>query len=293
MKLYTFSKNAWHVRFFKWLFGQDPTQRYKTMCPYFWTYVLILLFLPLILVIKLFGKWGTQFLAWVKDYKQNKTQAAIDHLIKTCSNPDLTPQEAYDIVRSKCYDKYGYWNLDYETKSRIEQLHNQWHDHLMRLELERTREKNEKREKMIQTYESYKEYKWFTYLSYFISFSLIGVILFAIGYGLYQAHQAIDWPWVGKWAGALGIIILTGASALLILYGFIKYMCIPFFKWLSCVKMPNCGLCRGIGNLFSYFIYLWLPLKYFLIGFGRILVIIGDMIYSTYKKKCPIITWED
>lgn len=33
--LYTFSKNAWHVKLFKWVYNTDPTQTFNTMCPLF------------------------------------------------------------------------------------------------------------------------------------------------------------------------------------------------------------------------------------------------------------------
>ena len=60
--LYKFKKNAWHVRVFTWIYGTNPTIEFKTMCPYFWALVATFLFLPIILVIKLFGAAGTKFL---------------------------------------------------------------------------------------------------------------------------------------------------------------------------------------------------------------------------------------
>jgi hypothetical protein len=51
--LYSFRKDSNHVKFFKWLWKVDPTERYKNMCPYFWSYVGTLCILPLLLLAKL------------------------------------------------------------------------------------------------------------------------------------------------------------------------------------------------------------------------------------------------
>ena len=60
--MYKFKTTSWHVKLFEWIFNEDPTKIYKSMCPYFWSFVLILLTLPLIAVVKMFGKAGTAVL---------------------------------------------------------------------------------------------------------------------------------------------------------------------------------------------------------------------------------------
>jgi hypothetical protein len=293
MKLYTFKKTSWHVRFFKWIFDVNPTHRYKTMCPYFWTYALILLFLPIILVVKLFGKSGTVFLNWVKDYKNNKERAELAHLIKLCENPDLSPEDAYKIRKSKCFKKHDYWDLDFSMSDRIKQLSNQHVEYILRLKYKREREIYEKREAMVAKYEEIKEYKWFPYVSYIITFGLLGIVALAIIYGGYRGAIAIDWTWLGKWTITVLIVLATIGSSILILYGFIKYVCIPFVNWVTCIKLPNCGMCKNAKRILGVLKYAWMPIRYILMGIVKFFAIIGDMIYSTYKKKCPIITWED
>ncbi len=292
MKLYTFKKTSWHVRFFKWLFDVNPTYRYKTMCPYFWTYVLIALFLPLILVIKLFGKSGTVFLNWVKDYKNNKEKAEIAHLKNLCENPDLSPEEAFKIRKSKCWKKHN-WEIDLSISNRIKGLAYQHREYLSDLKYKREEERDAKREEMVAKYEEVKEYKWFPYVAYLITFALFGLLAWAIIYGGYRGAMAIDWPWLGKWTLNILIIGAVIGSIILVLYGFIKYVCIPFVQWVSCIKLPKCGICENMKSFFSLFKYVWLPIRYVLLGIVKFFAIIGDMIYSTYKKKCPIITWED
>jgi hypothetical protein len=292
MKLYSFSKNAWHVRFFTWLFGQNPTRRYKTMCPYFWTYVLILLFLPLILIVKAFGKYGTQFLAWTKDYKHNRTQAAINHLTELCEDPALTPKDAHAIVNSKCYKKHD-WDIEYDTKNRVTELANIHYDVIKAENRAKLLANRERKENFTKTYEEYKEYKWFNYLSYLISFGLIAFILISIGYAIYQGGKMIDWPFVGKWAVYITGVAIALAAAIGVVYCLVKYIIVPFFNWTSCVKLPTCGICDNIKGFFRFFLFLWIPFKYIFIGIYKFFAIIVNMIYSTYKKQCPMITWED
>lgn len=50
--MYKLNKNSASARFYKWIWGTDVTD-FKTMCPYFWKYVLTIIFLPVILISKL------------------------------------------------------------------------------------------------------------------------------------------------------------------------------------------------------------------------------------------------
>lgn len=294
MKLYTFKKTSWHVRFFEWLFGVNPVHRYKTMCPYFWTYVVVFLTLPLILLVKMFGKGGTRFLNYLKDYKENRRLKMVAYLKSLCEKEDMTPEEAYKIWRSRCWKKHK-WDLEnyYEIRDKLCDLyekHVKFMDKMRQADYQKRLAQQEVRAQKLQ---EYKEAKWFTPVSYIISAGLIGMILYAIVFGLYQASIAINWAVVGHWA--LIILIVLGAIAAFIgtLYALIKFIFIPFFQWLSCVKLPECGICNNVKAFFRLFIYIWMPIKYIVLGMIKFVAIIGNMIYSTYKKQCPVITWED
>lgn len=50
--MYKLNKNSRSAKFYKWVWGTDVTT-FKTMCPYFWKYVLTILFSPVILPGKL------------------------------------------------------------------------------------------------------------------------------------------------------------------------------------------------------------------------------------------------
>jgi hypothetical protein len=292
MKLYTFKKTSWHVRFYKWMFGSNPTHTYKTMCPYFWTYVVVFLTLPLILLVKLSGKAGTRFLNWTKDYKRNRIKRTIDHLAKICGDPNLTPEGAHKIRNSKCW-KTHYWDISSELEDRVRDLDLEYRKYLIRLNNQKARDAHEKRENLQKRYDEYKEAKWFTPVSYIISFGIIGFVVFLIGYAGYNAVKMIDWPVVGKWTLYVLAAIISLGAIVGSIYALVKYVFAPFVQWLSCIKLPSCGICENLKVFFRLFKYAWMPVKYVLLGIVKLFAIIGGMIYSTYKKQCPMITWED
>lgn len=49
--MYNLKSSSLYSRFYSWIWNTDVT-KFKTMCPYFWRYVLTILFLPLILLLK-------------------------------------------------------------------------------------------------------------------------------------------------------------------------------------------------------------------------------------------------
>jgi len=303
MNLYTFSKKSWHVKFYQWLFNENPTRIFKTMCPYFWTYILIFIFIIPILIIKLFGSGGTKLLNYLKNYKAEKRRKSIKHLTEICSKNDLTPEEAYKIKNSNCWEKYGAWDISNDLYWRIKELSEIEGDRLYKLKKEQKIEQTKKKENIKQEitqitikYNEYKEEKWFTWVSYLVSATIFVVIL----YSLFKVSLMIDWYIVGK---AL-FYFLIGAIILGVIIGtiwvLVKYVIQPFFSWLSCVKLPTCGLCENIKPImvtifkaFGLLKYILYPIMWVGIGTIKLFSIIGHMIYVTYKKQCPIITWTD
>jgi hypothetical protein len=51
MKKISLNKNSLHYKFYSWIL--NTTNPPKTLCPYFWSYVTIILLIPLILIVKL------------------------------------------------------------------------------------------------------------------------------------------------------------------------------------------------------------------------------------------------
>ena len=67
---YTFKKDAWHCKVYKWVFGKEPHKVHPTMCPYFWIMVVVFLTFPLILLVKMTGKMGTNFIESCSTYSK-------------------------------------------------------------------------------------------------------------------------------------------------------------------------------------------------------------------------------
>ena len=303
MKLYSFSKSSWHVRFFEWLFNENPTYRYKTMCPYFWTYVLIVLFLPLILVVKLFGNAGTRFLSWMKDYRHNRIERIKGNFIMNCCHPNLTPKEAYKLTQSKCWDEYRYY-LEYEVEEKVKQLARIELNKIEDEQAEAYKKQQERKRALAEQFDdinnkmsTMRENKLFTYFSYVV----VGVICSITLYFLYTLvmmipFYMIDWPVVGYYSLYITLLLISMFGLVLLFYGLIKYVFTPFFKWLSCIKLPSCGICNTMSpllNKMKYVLYIFLPIWWLVLGIGKLFAIIGHMIYSTYKKSCPMIEWKD
>ena len=53
MKPIILSKSAWHYRLLKWVKSTDPN--FYSICPYFWTIVTLIVFFPLVILVKYAG----------------------------------------------------------------------------------------------------------------------------------------------------------------------------------------------------------------------------------------------
>lgn len=111
--------------------------------------------------------------------------------------------------------------------------------------------------------------KSFIYSSYVISVLVIATIL----YGLYCLFSSIEYSPI-DWDVIIRILTPIGIAVGIVVGGvvLIHYVLAPFFKYLGCFE---CHLCK--------------PFKFVWKG----VVIIADMIYMTYKKACPRITWKN
>jgi hypothetical protein len=121
--LYSFSKNAWFVKLYKWLYDVDPTQKYKNMCPMFWAMVITFILLPFMVILKLCGNLSTKFYAWKVKRKQERWEKDKIKFIEYC-NRDLTPKEAYKLYRSNDWSLFSNyitherWHIIYDLKSK-------------------------------------------------------------------------------------------------------------------------------------------------------------------------------
>lgn len=276
--LYTFSKNVWFVKLFKWVYGTDPTKTFNTFCPLFWSLVATILLFPLILVVKIFGKSGTALLKNLESRKRDNLVKSKNSFIERCKK-DMSDKEAYMLYDSKCWNKYKWDLYDIENGAvildSIKDKNNRYAAYLREIKRERDLAEALRKEKFIE----FKESKVFTIFAYVVSIIMFVGVLF----GLYAFISSItfppaDWDYILEGLKIIGYTI----GIFVVGVGLYRYILKPIGRWLECVQLPECKLCKlGLGK------YIAAPF----IFIGKGILIIGDMIYMTYKKACPRITW--
>jgi hypothetical protein len=261
---YTFNKDAWHCKLYKWVYGKEPHKVHPTMCPYFWIMVVTLLppVFALILIVKMFGKTGTTFMEKCATYKARKKQREYEKKCKLEEEErkkykifleelkQLSESDDYekiskavqhsdwyqwkwdvgDDVRYKLIDKAYEWRQK-EREKEIEKQHQQY--------LAQQKEAKQVRQQ-IQTKKVVKnESKPFippinkdSKTAKIIGIGLIVIALSFVLVGLYQATEklieVVNWVFVGK--VLLGLLALVGI--LFGLYFTIVYILIPFYTYI-------------------------------------------------------------
>jgi len=293
------------------LWGVDPTVRYKTMCPYFWSYVVTVIILPFLVLVRLFGTWGQDFNGWMLTYRREQKAKKKKEFIK---NLELckSEKEAYKLRKTECWNDFK-WSLDYTIEQRIRDMARKYENEVNEKRWAREHKEylaSQKKKALMlarkEKTEAIKESPTFKYISY----GVVGVLaLFALSvvlFLIYHAVIAINWSLVFQSLGyillaLIGIAIIAGISMFLI-----KYVFKPIVSWSECRTFDfDCALTRGIGKGFAYigigFKYIGFMFEYIWNhgigpvgrGIGHGFLIFFDTIYKIYKKQCPMITWED
>jgi hypothetical protein len=294
--MYNFSKNSWHVRFYKWLYDIDVTTKFKTMCPYFWSYVLTFLFLPFILFFRvLSGKivsLDERIRRWSKTKEKNTINDVESRVRKLLDKGDK--DKLYDFYNSRCYKKYKYY-IDADLYFTFQKVVNDyWYTELLpKREEKRKLAEVRKAEQKIKI-ETVKNQVWFKVSSYILS-GVVGLIFIYMLYNLISLipFHRFDFNKFVDIIKHIGIVVGIALISLGLLYSLIKYVLIPFFKFISCIKIEECYLCNMFKNLLLSSKSLFKIFIWFFKGLYQILYVIVHMLYSTYKKSCPIIVWEE
>jgi len=257
--LYTFKENSNHVKLFKWLWGVNPVTRYKTMCPYFWSYVGTIIILPLVIII---GKVINPLLIIAKNkymvYLDRQSDALYQDFLLKIHEPNVSDKDLFEIYKSKCFDGMR-GSLDTKDLDFIINGYRRYREMLKK-----------KKAEFKNTLDTIKYSGIGTYLSY-----LLGIlVLIGVGYGIYKILFLFTFM---EFLGFLGAVLVASIVFLLIMG------CVMFIKSIYCgSKLSKIKFWGPIGNIirviFNYFIH---GIK-----------IIVDMIKNLYKKSCPIITWE-
>jgi hypothetical protein len=319
---YTFKKDAWHCKVYKWVFGKEPHKVHPTMCPYFWIMVVVFLTFPLILIIKMTGKMGTNFIESCSTYSKRMDEKRRKSFVKSCLDklPTMTDEEAYKLKHTKLFDKYKY-ELEHVTRYEIEDKGSAWYHkkcdlgrelqrkrddefHAKReMRLQKTIEKSKKVEARTEKIQEFKESK----TSKIIGIGLVVIMgyftIWGLGVAAIRIFEWVNWKYVGFFLlGAIGLVIIG-----FVIFIAFKYIINPFFKWsfiqMSKIdppklpKFPRYKFGRAIERIFR-FLFGWVAPIFRTIAQGFIYMIdffgmVKDLIHSMYKKNCPIITWTD
>lgn len=291
--LYTFSKRSWHVRLFKWLFNSDPTETYKTMCPYFWTYVLVFLFFPLVIFIRLLGKGGKKFLDNLRTSKQRREQRLLTELKARFYKALEEGQAAvYKLSRTRCWKNFAndlYYKVEYSDMRKFQNLRETEYHRIWQEKRDQKYARAEAAEVRNQKIDDIKD----SLIGKIIGYSLLVILIGALCYGIFILGRWIvsvclppNWKIIGIAVGILASLLFI----IWIVFIIFKYAIIPFCQWVYChlkkITLPR----LPIGRYIAWpFIMIW---KFFVL-IVKCIAIACDMLYNAYKKRCPRITWEE
>lgn len=263
---YTFKRDAWHCKLYKWVYGKEPHKVHPTMCPYFWIMVITLLppVFSIILIIKMFGAGGTKFLEALTTYKQRSRQREIQRKekikedwitkirnswekmnfeqLEKLINSDEWCKWRYDLREDHSFQHHHdyiyerYWKLrDEKRELKIKKQHEQDLKRRAAEELKpkvihnTTHAEKEKKEKKVK---KPIEFNYESKTSKIIGIGLIimscGFALYYIGLGIVKTLVAIDWGAVG-----FGILIVLGIILGCIgVYFAVKYILMPIYEYI-------------------------------------------------------------
>lgn len=319
---YSFKKDAWHCKVYKWVFGKEPHKVHPTMCPYFWIMVVVFLTFPLILIVKMTGKAGTNFIESCSTYSKRMEEKRRASFVKKCLDklPNMTNREAYDLQKTKIYDRYKY-ELPHKDRYEIEDKSTAYYRERSEIQREEQRKRDEefhiKREMILQKQterskyveirtEKIQEFKE-SKTSKIIGIGLVVIVgyfaIWGLGVTAIATYNWVNWKYVGY--GILGIIGLVTLG--FVIFVSFKYIINPFFKWSfiqmdkinppKLPKLPVYKFGRSIRR-FLGFIFGWVEPLFRAIVQGFVYMIdffgmVRDLIHNMYKKNCPVITWTD
>lgn len=297
--LYTFKADGFMARAFTWLWRKDPVSDYPGMCPYFWTWVLIIIFFPLVLAWRLFTilvEYLDDLHASYKQRKKDKNQLTGEQILKEVRLTKV-PHLAYQLYESPCYEDvlYSLTNEEFreiqvlalEHKAVLRDLRLKEEKRLLekkRLEKERIKKIQDK----VNNAKDHPIYK-------FISIALLVTASAALVFALYllsiiAGDYMSTWNWDAIWEDVIWGIKLSSVILLFIaiMYLFISFVIDPICNYFKCRKKCSSTKKSKLAK-FGYYIGDKLAsVGNFIVNMFKILF---DMIYNTYKQQCPRITW--
>jgi hypothetical protein len=269
--LYDFSSNSFHAKFFKWMWGVDPSVRYKTMCPYFWSFVGSMLIFPLIFTY-IFIKWMLSPITNALDARAERQARITTKELMDDINGAESDKDFYNIYKSKCYDdKLKIIDMDEDFDTDIfDTIYARYCRYKDSLESKRMKRKYKTQAKI----DTFKYGSGGKILSYLMG---IGALV-GIGFFFYWFVHLFT---MTQFLHALTII---GAMLIVVL--------ILFLFIRGTIYIQENMSCDNKVRIFFNNIVFWKYIGLFFTTIWKGLTIIIDMIVNTYKQNCPTIHWD-
>lgn len=248
---YSFHKDAWHCKLYKWVFGKDAWKVHKTMCPYWWTMIVVILFIWLICIFKLGGRWSQEMMESLRTYQERRREAKWqrkadadkkirqDFMERIKDPSKLTTKEAFEITESSGWNRFRY-DINSNIFSQIMDLRGDYRKELWELEeieaenqrkllQKQTEQKIAKTQKREHTYTEFKENIFTKVIGMLLVIVISFFILYVIAQSLVALFNYIPWLFLGKillWVAAF-------VASVYVLYLFIKFVAHPVLKFIS------------------------------------------------------------
>lgn len=328
---YTFKKDTWHARYYKWVTDKEAHVVHKTMCPYFWLLVLFTLFSPIIVLMKMFflstSSAYEKVSKWHSDYchkrKKRREARTIRFIEKMTDKRAYTINSSYD-KRSKLLSYIDYYSENYDKYEELlrEKAYNYYINVIVPSETEKTKQKEKEevqlKERQVELQSKIGDFllKVDDYMDNLFVRSIYYLIV--IFFGILLAFLITKIVVIGVLYPVFSLLFsLLAEYGTMILAIFVPFLFLGLLvvltnKLAKILRNKICGLdftfaesffC-SLGNFFKgVYKYLIRPFVVLIVAIAKGIYNVGvfiyklitytaDMLYNIYKRNCPLIIWE-
>jgi len=276
--MYNFKKNSNHVKFFKWIWGVNPYTKYKTMCPYFWSYVLTILFIIPILIVKfIIAGIINPIFKYLDIIIEKAANNRVERFMQQYNNCKSL-EDYFNLYNTKCYTS-NRKNLSWDIKDNMFDKYSEY-DKIVK--------KQKQKEQQIKYNKVPSKIEQIT--NKVLPYILGSILVILVGTFIYWVLHLFTWEqfiYV-----AYRILLLVILLSILFVIGSIIVIIFKFItnKWFCNSKLQKIVFWKHIGNgLFKIVEFIAIIIQ----NIWKGLLIFFNMVKNTYKKQCPIIYWED
>jgi len=254
------------------MWGVNPADRYKTMCPYFWQYVLSILILPAILLYKIGQFILKPFKYLWESYTDRQAALATKELLADIKSAK-TDEDYYKIYKSKCFEGHKYELLDLEEDFDTD-IFDEIYERYLAFKTGKKERARIKKDKAQAQIDNFKYGTGGKVLSYIIG---LGVLV-GLGFFIYWFVHLFTWSQFVNFMTFLGIVVVC---------------CVILMGLIGLVRYINKSIpCDNKVKTFFNNIVFWKYIGLFFVMIWKGIRIIIDMIVNVYKQNCPVIHWD-